>query len=121
MELSGALSNPRAEAELQDLAPLCERLLESAEGKPRRRRPAPVKRLPILDTVTAVLRLAGRPMQVAEVHAAAEALLGEPLPRKPIKAALSAGAIRENPRFKRVRRAVYEAGSASALGAASRS
>ena len=116
VELNGALSNPRLAVELRDLAPLRERLLGSAACNPRRSRPAPGRKLPILDTVKAVLQFAGQPMTIADVHAAAEALLGEPLPRKPIKAALSAGAIGGNHRFRRVRRGVYEAKHAQAAG-----
>jgi hypothetical protein len=116
LELNGALSNPHAAAGLRDLAPLREKLLERAEDDPRRPRSAPSRRLPILDTVTVALQLAGKSMTVAAVHAAVESLLKQPLPRKTIKAALSAGTLGANARFRRVRRGIYERNRVGAQG-----
>jgi hypothetical protein len=58
--------------------------------------------------VTLVLELAGKPMRVREIHAAACELVGEPLLWKPVKAALSANVMGEHSRFKRVRHGVYQ-------------
>jgi hypothetical protein len=111
MELNGALSNPRVAVELRALIPLRERLLELTSDNPRRfRRPVPSRALPISDTITAVLRLAEEPMKIPEIRAAVE-VLGEPLSTKRIKEALSAGTFGRSPRFRRIRRGVYEAAS----------
>jgi len=50
--------------------------IENAEHNLCHPRPAPRKKAPILGTRTAVLQLTGQPMRVGEIHAAAEALLG---------------------------------------------
>jgi hypothetical protein len=63
---------------------------------------------PVLETVTLVLELAGKPMRVREIHAAAEQLAGEPLLWTSVKAALAADTTGESPHFERVRRGVYE-------------
>jgi hypothetical protein len=62
---------------------------------------------PVLETVTLVLEQAGDPMQVREIHAAAEQLAGEPLRWTSVKAALAACADGSEARFKRVRRGNY--------------
>ena len=62
----------------------------------------------MLETVTLVLELAGKPMRVREIHAAAEQLAGEPLLWKSAKAALAANVTGEHPRFRRVRHGVYQ-------------
>ena len=62
----------------------------------------------MLETVTLVLEQAGNPMQVREIHAAAEQLAGEPLLWKSVKAALAANVTGEHPRFRRVRHGVYQ-------------
>ena len=51
---------------------------------------------------------AGRPVCAHEIHAAAEQLAGEPLLWKSVKAALAANVTGEQPRFRRVRRSVYQ-------------
>ncbi|HEY5159838.1 MAG TPA: hypothetical protein VII83_02085 [Gaiellaceae bacterium] len=63
---------------------------------------------PVLETVTLVLEQAEKPMRVREIHAAACELVGEPLLRKSVKAALSADVTGEHPRFRRVRHGIYQ-------------
>ncbi len=65
----------------------------------------------MLETVTRVLKLAGRPMQVREVHLAAQQLAGESVLLASVKAALAAGTADLPPRFRRVRHGVYELAS----------
>ena len=62
----------------------------------------------MLETVTFVLELAGRPMRAREIHAAANELLGRPLHWSSVKGILSAYALGGDRRFRRVRRGVYE-------------
>jgi hypothetical protein len=61
----------------------------------------------VLETVIRVLEQAGDPMQVREIHAAAEQLAGEPLLWKSVKAALAVNAEGDEARFERVRRGHY--------------
>jgi len=61
----------------------------------------------VLEIVTLVLELAGRPMRACEIHAAAE-LLGAPLRWRSVKGILSAYTIGGDKRFRRVRRGVYQ-------------
>ena len=61
----------------------------------------------MLETVTLVLERAGEPMQVREIHTAAEQLAGNPLRRTSVKAALAACADGSEARFERVRRGYY--------------
>src|SRR5450759_1055231 len=108
MELNGARSNPQAGVELSRLGALHDELLRKALVNPHEPRPAPAKTSPVLETVTLVLERAGRPMQARAIHAAACELVGEPLLWKSVKAALSADVTGEHPRFRRVRRGVYQ-------------
>jgi hypothetical protein len=62
---------------------------------------------PVLETVTLVLELAGKPMQAREIHAAACELVGEPLLWKSVKSALAACAVGNEACFERVRRGYY--------------
>jgi hypothetical protein len=62
----------------------------------------------VLETVTLVLQLSGKPMPTRGIHAAACELTGEPLLWKSAKAALAANVTGEHPRFRRVRYGVYE-------------
>jgi len=62
----------------------------------------------VLETVIHVLEQAGDPMQVREIHTAAEQLAGELLLWKSVKAALAANVTGEHPRFRRVRHGVYQ-------------
>jgi hypothetical protein len=108
VELSGALSNPRAKVELVRLAELHGRLVAKASMNPRQPRPAPPKASPVLGTVTRVVGQAGRPMRACEIYVAAERLVGVPLLWSSVKGTLSAYSRSEAPRFRRVSRGVYE-------------
>ena len=61
----------------------------------------------MLETVTLVLELAGKPMRAREIHATAEQLAGEPLRWTSVRAALAAYAEGSEARFERVRRGYY--------------
>jgi hypothetical protein len=109
LELNGARSNPRLGVELSRLGALHDELLHRASVDPREPRPAPAKARPsVLETVTLALERAGKPMGAHEIHAAACGLAGEPLLWKSVKAALAADVAGEHPRFRRVRRGVYQ-------------
>jgi hypothetical protein len=71
----------------------------------------------VLETVIRVLEQVGDPMQVREIHAAAEKLAGEPLLWKSVKAALSANVTGEHPRFRRVSRGAYQLAGGADRGA----
>ena len=86
---------------------LHDELLARASVDPREPRPVPVKVSPVLETVTLVLELAGRPMRAREIHEAACELAGEPLLWTSVKAALAANAEGGEERFERVRRGYY--------------
>jgi len=107
MELNGARSNPQAGVELSRLGALHDELLCKALINPREPRLVPARVSPVLETVIRVLEQAGTPMQVREIHAAAEQLAGEPLLWKSVKAALAINAEGEEARFERVRRGYY--------------
>ena len=107
MELNGARSNPQLGVELSRLAVLHGELLRKASTNPREPRPVPAKVSPVLETVTLVLELAGKPMRAREIHAAACDLAGEPLRWESVKSALAAGASGRSPRFDRVGHGVY--------------
>jgi hypothetical protein len=62
----------------------------------------------VLETVTLVLELAGRPMRACEIHWAATELLGTPLRWRSVKGILSAYTIGGDKRFRRARHGVYE-------------
>ena len=86
---------------------LHDELLARASVDPREPRLVPVKVSPVLETVTLVLELAGRPMRAWEIHEAACELAGEPLLWTSVKAALAANAVNDDLRFERVRRGYY--------------
>jgi hypothetical protein len=108
LELNGARSNLRAGVELSRLGAIHYELLRKAQANPRKPRPVPPRVSPVLETVTLVLERAGEPMRAREIHAAACELAGEPLLWESMKAALSADVAGEHPRFRRVRRGVYQ-------------
>jgi hypothetical protein len=62
----------------------------------------------VLETVTLVLKLAGRPMRACEIHATATELVGAPLRWRSVKGILSAYTIGGGKRFRRVRHGVYD-------------
>src|SRR5674476_1199527 len=107
MELNGARSNPRAGVGLSRLGVLHDDLLRKASVNPREPRPVPAKVSPVLETVTLVLELAGKPMRAREIHAAAEQLSGKPLRWSSVKGTLAAYAEGYDHRFDRVSRGVY--------------
>jgi len=111
LELNGARSNLRAGVELSRLGAIHYELLRKAQANPRKPRPVPPRVSPVLETVTLVLEQAGNPMQVREIHAAAEQLAGEPLLWKSVKAALAVNADGEEARFERIRRGYYRIGA----------
>jgi len=90
------------------LGALHDELLRRASVNPREPRPVPAKASPVLETVTMVLKRAGKPMRVREIHAAACELAGKPLLWKSVKAALAGNVTGEHPRFRRVRHGVYQ-------------
>jgi hypothetical protein len=108
LELNGALPNPRAGVELVRLGALHDELLRRASVNPREPQPAPTKVSPVLETVTMVLELAGEPMRAREIHAAACELAGEPLLRSSVKGTLASYASGSDPRFRRIRRGMYQ-------------
>jgi len=108
MERGGARSNPRAGIELPRVAALHDELLHKASADPREPRPAPAKVSQVLETVTLVLERAGKPMLAREIHAAACELAGEPLLWSSVKGTLAAYASGSDPRFRRIRRGMYQ-------------
>ena len=80
-------------------------------------RPVPAKVGPVLETVTLVLKRAGKPISAREIHAAARERLGKPLLWKSLKAALAANVTGKRPRFQRVRYGVYQLASGVGRGA----
>jgi hypothetical protein len=109
MELNGAFSNPFVtnKSLFTRVSDLHRRLVGKARVSPRVPRMAPPKASPVLATVTLVLTLAEEPMRAREVHAASEELAGRRFQWTSVKAALSAGATGDRPRFQRVRHGVY--------------
>ncbi len=55
----------------------------------------------MIDTITAVLKLADRPMRARDIHTAAEELLGRPIKWTSVKATLAGHACGPQPRFQR--------------------
>jgi hypothetical protein len=110
MELNGALSNPFVTEKdlLSRLSKLREVLVSKAAEAPRRPRAAPLMRTPVLETVTCVLELAGRPMRAREVHAAASALYGSELRWPSVREALSAYSRGRDRRFVRIQYGLYQ-------------
>ena len=110
MELSGALSNPLANRKegLRKLSALHRRLLAKAATAPAMPRGVRDRPIPVLEIVTTVLELAGEPMRVREIHAAAAELIGESISWSSVKGILSAHTIGGDRRFRRIRRGCYE-------------
>lgn len=104
MELLGAYSN-------QELQGSLERLVKKlatvrANGGPHRR-PVSRRQRPrrpgwVLKTVVQVLTDRGEPMQAKDIHAAVEALVGEPVAWSSVKDALASNATGTSRRFVRV-------------------
>jgi hypothetical protein len=108
MELNGALSNPALHGALSGLAQVHGSLVEKAATSPAGPRPIPYRPPAVLETITAVLERADRPLPVLTIHAAAERCLGEPLAYSSVKGTLSNYAIGGDRRFRRVRHGWYE-------------
>lgn len=115
MALVRLLSNP--------VGPL-KTLLEGPPRPPRRRSVQPSRaseaiaaRHPhpgrIIKAIVRVLADRQEPMQAKAVHAAVEALLGEPVSWSSVKAALAANVLGPSPRFVRVARGRYRLGDAT--------
>ena len=60
------------------------------------------------DGPKALVPLAGKPMLAREIHAAACELAGEPLLWSSVKGTLAAYASGSDPRFRRIRRGMYQ-------------
>jgi hypothetical protein len=110
---NGALSNPQITVELSRLSAIHGRLLLTVTANPRHSRSSPARPSPVVETITCVLELAGRPMRAREIHAAAEQLFGQPLRWTSLKGALAEHASSPERRFRRVRRGVYELASSA--------
>jgi hypothetical protein len=99
--LNGALSNPRVQLELLELAARRDSLLGRLRKAPRRFTAAPAKPCRILQAVTTVLAASDQPVRAREIHQAAESLLGRPIRWASVRAALSAYTIGGDNRFER--------------------
>jgi hypothetical protein len=88
MELSGALWNLYNLGRLPKLAALHRRLLAQPLVTGVVTRPLRRRQGVLLDAVTTVLALAGRPLRVREVHAAVEEFYGEKVPFSSVNEAL---------------------------------
>jgi hypothetical protein len=107
MELLGALSNPATLDKLMRLNALRKNLLKDsnllAEPSPR----PPTRAGEMAKTIDAVLAEAGESMRVAEVHAAVERRLQQPVNRRSVKAYLSEATLADRPKFRRTTRGSY--------------
>jgi hypothetical protein len=84
-------------------------LLAKAATAPVVPRRVPGRRIPVLEIVTSVLELAGEPLRVCEIHAAAAELIGKSIGWSSVKGILSAHTIGGDRRFRRIRgRGCYE-------------
>ena len=94
MELNGALSNPlatRKDLQLRRLAILKRELVSREQGFPGTSLPGLGRRQgTVLATVTSVLERADGPMQMREIYAAVERVLGQAVARASVREALSA-------------------------------
>jgi hypothetical protein len=61
----------------------------------------------VLKTVVQVLTDRSEPMRATDIHAAVEALLGEPVPRSSVKGALASNVSGSSPRLVRIARGRY--------------
>jgi hypothetical protein len=107
MGLVGALSNPLVQGKLGQLS---EKLGEvAAGGGPRRPSSFERKRRAgvLTDAIGEVLGDAREAMRMYEIHVAAEALLGQPVPRSTVKNCLANNCRGVGGRFERVARGRY--------------
>jgi hypothetical protein len=71
------------------------------------RQPVP-RTADLLGLAADALQLAGRPMTLTEIYGSVCVVLGRELDRSALKSALSANVLRTKPRFRRIRRGIYE-------------
>jgi hypothetical protein len=109
MHLLGVYSNQDLRESLGQLA---EKLAAvRASGGPRRR-PVSCRQRPrrpgwVLDAIVRVLADRGQPMEVGDVHAAVQALVGEPVPPSSVKGALAKHVAGSSRRFVRTASGIY--------------
>ena len=112
MELNGALSNPlatRKDLQLRRLAILKRELVSREQGFPGTSLPGLGRRQgTVLATVTSVLERADGPMQMREIYAAVERVLGQAVARASVREALSAHTDVAERGFPRIDRGWYE-------------
>lgn len=105
MELNGALSNRRVQAEVSGVADVAIAARNRGSGvftAPSTGFP------PVLETVTRVLESAREPMRPRDIHLAAQEMTGTPLRWGSVKGALSAYTVGGDRRFRRVGYGRYE-------------
>ena len=109
MELNGALSNPADYRRGLDAMIETRRRLVSVGLAPTQLsgRTAKPRVGEVLETVKHVLREAGKPLRVSEIHAACERVLGRPVVYSTVKDCLREKR-RMTPLFMKVRHGVYE-------------
>lgn len=105
MPLLGALQNQQAQ--LERLNSLREKLLRAATNQPKRPKRLRLRTGAIQAAVVEVLAAASEPMQVRDIHAAAEKLLEERLSADSVNSCLSTGVKGKSPLFKRLTRGRY--------------
>jgi hypothetical protein len=110
MELSGALSNPFAtdKALLCGLSQRRAALTSRAHGQALSPRPPGPRRTDLLRLAADALQLAGRPIALTDIYGSICVVLGRELDRSALKSALSANVLSTKPRFRRIRRGIYE-------------
>jgi hypothetical protein len=74
---------------------------------PSPRAPVP-RRTDLLCLAADALQLAGRPMTLTEIYSSVCVVLGRELDRSCLKSVLSANVLCTKPRFRRIRRGIYE-------------
>jgi hypothetical protein len=110
MEINGALSNPFTtdKALLCDLSERRAALTSRAQDQALLPRPPAPRRTDLLRVAADALQLAGRPMTLTEIYSSVCVVLGRELDRSALKSALSANVLCTKPRFRRIRRGIYE-------------
>ncbi len=109
MELIGALSNFSTQERLEKLSAMLAKI-EASGAAPRPSRFAAKRRAGLLTRIIEqVLAEAEGPMRMHEIHAAAEELIGQPVPRSTVKNCLANNCKGEKARFVRLERGRYGA------------
>jgi hypothetical protein len=118
MDLLGHYSNHDLQGSLRRLAGKLAAL--RASGGPRRRSESRRQRSRrpgwVLKAVVEVLADRGEPMRAKDIHAAVEALVGEPVPRSSVKGALASDVAGSSRRLVRVARGRYVLAESAAPG-----